>query len=551
MPKLRASERAQLRAQPYRANFMKLSSEKKKELIMQPWLSPMVALGIAAITMQKIVRGFQVRRLFPVRKYPPKKAPPAREPRPQMDKYLRAMRQNRDKADEGFSAWCATRVQAWWRMLEALRPFYLVRFSLYQIAALQVQGAWREFCQKKYMHMPSKVKETPEEQAAQMVQSRWRRYTNERIFRYYRDLIRFRLTGDPKMLLRTINPAETALFDRAAGVHVRFRLGGAAFPPTMFYKVYLHRPLCDIGAFAPRDYTTSRPRTPRQRHNKAETVEIARASGGATRVGSIRVGASYFGAELGDVGPDGTANWYRRTENNEWRPITMRVLADIEAPPPGMPKEEKPQPFNPQKLFHWCRATRQELGQQRRKDKKRKWLRRMYLEGMARDADQLEALAELRAEDAAERRNRDRGGRKKPEAKDATFMDVVSHAVEEARKEEARRARIPPPKEIDWDDEEEAMTAEELLKWSSELDYDGYISNWIQVATSGPSGGALPAKAVAPVSSADVQYTNSEFGSAPGTAESKFGSRGGSRGGFEAKSRDSLGAKSRGSMDTR
>ena len=62
---------------------------------------------------------------------------------------------------------------------------------------------------------------------------------------------------------------------------------------------------------------------------------------------------------------------------------------------------------------------------------------------------------------------------------------------------------------------------------------------------------AGPAKAVAPVSSADVQYTNSEFGSAPGTAESKFGSRGGSRGGFEAKSRDSLGAKSRGSMDTR
>ena len=91
MPKLRASERAQLRAQPYRANFVKLSAEKKKELIMQPWLSPMVALGIAAITMQKMVRGFQVRRLFPVRKYPPKKAPPAREPRPQMDKYLRAV----------------------------------------------------------------------------------------------------------------------------------------------------------------------------------------------------------------------------------------------------------------------------------------------------------------------------------------------------------------------------------------------------------------------------------------------------------------------------
>ena len=48
-------------------------------------------------------------------------------------------------------------------MLDELRSFYLVRFSLYQIAALQVQGAWREFCQAKYMRMPSKAKATPEE----------------------------------------------------------------------------------------------------------------------------------------------------------------------------------------------------------------------------------------------------------------------------------------------------------------------------------------------------------------------------------------------------
>ena len=89
------------------------------------------------------------------------------------------------------------------------------------------------------MLMPQKKVATPEEAAAQMIQQLWRCYTNIRIFRYYRDLIRFRLVGEPRELLKTINPSESRLFDAAAGVHVRFRLGGVAFPPTMFYKVPL------------------------------------------------------------------------------------------------------------------------------------------------------------------------------------------------------------------------------------------------------------------------------------------------------------------------
>lgn len=38
------------------------------------------------------------------------------------------------------------------------------------------------------------------------------------------------------------------------GVHVRFRLGGYTFPPQIYFKIYTHRPLCDVNAFAPRDY---------------------------------------------------------------------------------------------------------------------------------------------------------------------------------------------------------------------------------------------------------------------------------------------------------
>lgn len=52
-----------------------------------------------------------------------------------------------------------------------------------------------------------------------------------------RNVINFRLGGDPRLLLRTINPGEAGLFDRASGVHVRFRLGGYSFPPSIYYKV--------------------------------------------------------------------------------------------------------------------------------------------------------------------------------------------------------------------------------------------------------------------------------------------------------------------------
>jgi hypothetical protein len=36
-----------------------------------------------------------------------------------------------------------------------------------------------------------------------------------------------------------VNPREAQLADAAAGIHVRFRLGGTTFPPLVFYKVPL------------------------------------------------------------------------------------------------------------------------------------------------------------------------------------------------------------------------------------------------------------------------------------------------------------------------
>ncbi len=64
----------------------------------------------------------------------------------------------------------------------------------------------------------------------------------------------FRDRGDACSLLKAINPREASLLDVAAGGHVRFRLGGQVFPPTVYYKIFTHRALVDVGAFAPRDY---------------------------------------------------------------------------------------------------------------------------------------------------------------------------------------------------------------------------------------------------------------------------------------------------------
>ena len=84
------------------------------------------------------------------------------------------------------------------------------------------------------------------------------RFTFRQIFAYYRDTIQFREQGSAAELLKCINPREARLLDRAAQVHVRFRLGGMVFPPTVYYKIYAHGAVTDVGAYAPRDYTAAR-----------------------------------------------------------------------------------------------------------------------------------------------------------------------------------------------------------------------------------------------------------------------------------------------------
>ncbi|CAM6084495.1 unnamed protein product [Calypogeia fissa] len=87
------------------------------------------------------------------------------------------------------------------------------------------------------------------------IQRCWRLYLDKLTFKHIRNLIHSYEQEDPKTSLLRINRTEATLVDKATGLHVRFRLNGLCFPPTIVYKVYTHRPVVDMGSFSPRNYT--------------------------------------------------------------------------------------------------------------------------------------------------------------------------------------------------------------------------------------------------------------------------------------------------------
>jgi len=108
--------------------------------------------------------------------------------------------------------------------------------------------------------------------------------------------------GSPHELLKSINPAEASLLDAASKLHVRFRLGGSKFPPLIYYKIFSHGGVVDINAFAPRDYMQMKKDTGKQAIN-----------------------VHYDKPEN-----DNHNGWYLRFENNGWRPINDKVLAQVD-----------------------------------------------------------------------------------------------------------------------------------------------------------------------------------------------------------------------------
>lgn len=109
--------------------------------------------------------------------------------------------------------------------------------------------------------------------------------------------------GNPAKLLKGINPLEAQLLETAVDCHVRFRLGGDTFPPNIYYKVFSKTNVCDINAFAPRDYSA----LPRE-VGKEEKIKF-----------------STYQRNRKEYENEG---WYLRSDNNGWRPVCYVIMID-------------------------------------------------------------------------------------------------------------------------------------------------------------------------------------------------------------------------------
>lgn len=223
-------------------------------------------------------------------------------------------------------------------------------------------------------------------------------------------------------MLRAVNPREASMSDAACGVHVRFRLGGVTFPPRIFYKIYTHRPVTDLCAFSPRDYVAAAlaKKKSTSRHTK------------------LKPGTKH------PTRDDSYEGWYRRIENNGWRPVGDRVLVDVD--------EVTARSAAKAYTFHFDAGVRREEKIKRQKQKRREWMMKMYTD-----------------------RGENGGGKQTGTTKRVDGgVDAGNGGLEE--------------------DADEFLDDDEmdLLNWSTTLDFESYQKSWTAVATSSRSEASVP-----------------------------------------------------------
>ncbi|KNE66515.1 hypothetical protein AMAG_11648 [Allomyces macrogynus ATCC 38327] len=146
-----------------------------------------------------------------------------------------------------YDEFCAMKLQATWKMYRAKR-------ALRRTLDAKRAGHGINYLAQEQERLNVLALRQNQDLAAMRIQRRWRQFWSRKVYQYLRGLIRTREQADPRSILKFINPKESQLMDSAAGVHVRFRLGGTTFPPTIYYKIYVNHATIDLGAFAPRNY---------------------------------------------------------------------------------------------------------------------------------------------------------------------------------------------------------------------------------------------------------------------------------------------------------
>ncbi|XP_060090831.1 protein MFI [Heteronotia binoei] len=248
--------------------------------------------------------------------------------------------------------------------------------------------------------------EQKREKAANIIQRCWKRWLDVGVFEYYKDLIGFKQCGEPARLMRYIEPKEAEYLDAAAGVHIRFRLGGAKFPPCIYYKVFTHRPIVDMCANSPKNYA------------------------------QLSVLKAQRGKSQGDNKED-LCGWYQRLENNGWRLLSPRfwkALDSITAEDNVKVKE-----------FHCNKLKKKEEMMKKRKRRKIEWLQQMYFGQhlQVKTLDPTETFLIQRATQGLITCLGDEG------------LDSV----------------------MEWE-------VDEMLKWTTALNYEEYVKQWKALGTS-------------------------------------------------------------------
>jgi len=511
------------RCQPKYLSILKKSKYMRRWNLRNPWIRPMANFNYAAVLIQSLIRGFITRRRISKGilryQYKKKKFIPR-----QLDKYLKCLdyyRKINDKRiinklawswlDNGFSTWCAVRIQAWWKMIPIRRRHLYKKRMVCHISSIIIQSTWRVMYYEKRKVFQRRFPLTAEfrEIASRKVQLAWRSFCNRRVFKYFKELICFKLKGAPADLLRSIIPNESDYLDRASGIHVRFRLGGSIFPPKVYFKIFTHRPLCDVNAFAPRDYTIEKPLDPFLKHNKSDASlpPIIKNNN------NIRVGTKYFGTILSTTA-NTTDNWYKREENNEWRPISNQIFDDLDMVPAwareSMNLTEKRKPF------HFSTLKRKDDIIKKKKRRKREWMMKAYVMSKGMDPQHALPKIEERSLSSSIEDIISHGSQEKSQYSAPIFNETaaekfgyISIDPEKGGVFESKQRHSPRYPQLQIDINQKTTTTQtllntkplldfkktnkneiyddDLLMWSQALDFDDYCNSWSKIATSAPS----------------------------------------------------------------
>ena len=229
------------RGYPVWLRILKKSKHMRRWLLNNPWIRPISVFNYASILLQKLIRGFIVRRRLRRKgkgkpgavKKKTKKGTQLENYMNYLDKFRESNKPKPQWLNGGYSAWCVVKIQSVVRMYLCRRKHLQKKRLVNQVAAIILQTFWRNmrlrFNAAPVIKTPKPKKMSTKHHAALKFQLCWRSYCNRRIYKYFRDLVMLKLKGAPADLLRSIIANESDILDRAAGVHVKFRLGGSIF----------------------------------------------------------------------------------------------------------------------------------------------------------------------------------------------------------------------------------------------------------------------------------------------------------------------------------